>query len=184
MENKEGQKYGAWVQLDFDKRDKNNNHEVKQFHDAYGYDLKASLQKFNMRDIKEPDLADILIQSLKKGNLQAVAVEKEGGAVRMFVEANPQYKSINLYDGELKRVPKEAQEQYMVAGVSQGKEAKQVQSTADGTQKKNGKEVPIKDGPSKELGQEKIKKHGQSKEPKDLLPKKEAGQTKKGIKLT
>ncbi|RYY44756.1 MAG: hypothetical protein EOO06_17600 [Chitinophagaceae bacterium] len=71
LENKEGQKYHAWIQLDFEKRDKNNNHEVKQFHDAYGYDLKASLQKFNMRDIKEPDLADILIQSLKKGNLQA-----------------------------------------------------------------------------------------------------------------
>jgi hypothetical protein len=57
--------------------------------------------------LKESDLADALLQSLKKGNLQSVAVEKDGGAARMFVEANPQYKTLNLYDGNLKRVPKE-----------------------------------------------------------------------------
>ena len=107
LENKEGQKYHAWLQIDFGKRDKNNNHDMKQYHEQYGYDLKEALAKFPIRDMKEPDLRDILLSSLQKGNLQAAAFEKEGGFVRMFIEANPQYKSVNLYDSDLKRVPKE-----------------------------------------------------------------------------
>lgn len=114
LETKDGQKYGAWLQIDFSKRDKNNNHELKQYHEAYGFDLKEALAKLPIRDMKEPDLRDILLSSLKKGNLQAVAFEKEGGAVRMFVEAAPQYKTVNMYDSELKRVPKEVLANYQM----------------------------------------------------------------------
>jgi hypothetical protein len=138
LENKEGQKYHAWLQIDFDKRDKSNNFEMKQYHEKYGYDLKEALAKFPIRDLKEPDLLDILLSSLQKGNLQAVAFEKEGGAVRMFVEANPQYKSVNLYDNELKRVPKEELQLY--AGKGQEKQVQQ------GERKENKKEASQKNG--------------------------------------
>lgn len=138
LENKEGQKYHAWLQIDFGKRDKSNNHEVKQYHEAYGYDLKEALAKYPIHDMKEPDLRDILLASLQKGNLQAVAFEKEGGAVRMFVEANPQYKSVNVYDSELKRVPKEALQQY--TGKGQEKEVQQ------GENQVNKKESKQKNG--------------------------------------
>jgi len=176
MENKEGQKYGAWIQLDFEKRDRSNNHEVRQFHDAYGYDLKAALQKFSIREVKEPDLADILMQSLKKGNIQAVAIEKEGSAVRMFVEAAPQFKTVNLYDAGLHRVPKEELEKYLVEGRS----------------KVNGKEVEINKGKKGEVNQstakEKAKDQGEKKEEKPkateaLLPKKDRPEKSKGVKL-
>ena len=36
LTTKDGQPYKAWVQLDFDNKDKHNNHEVKQFHENYG----------------------------------------------------------------------------------------------------------------------------------------------------
>ncbi len=42
LSTKEGQAYKAWVQLDFENKDKHNNHEMKQFHENYGYDLKAA----------------------------------------------------------------------------------------------------------------------------------------------
>lgn len=191
LENKEGQKYGAWIQLDFEKRDKNNNHDVRQFHDAYGYDLKASLEKFNMRDIKEPDLADILMASLKKGNIHAVAMEKDGGAVRMFVEANPQYKSVNLYDGGFRRVPQEALEQYYAAGVSaKKKQNASLEGPAKGREKINGKEVPKQE---KVNANEKTKGAKQSlespttkrkaKSVNDLIPQNKEGKNKKGLKL-
>lgn len=176
LENKEGQKYGAWIQLDFEKRDKNNNHEVRQFHDAYGYDLKASLEKFNMRDIKEPDLADILMQSLKKGNIHAVAMEKDGGAVRMFVEANPQYKTVNLYDGGFQRVPKEELEKYM----------------GEGRSKVNGKEVDNGKGNKKDVdlavpnekGKGKTEKRKEkTKGPEALLHKKDTPGKVNGVKI-
>ena len=107
LSNKEGQHYKAWLQLDFGSKDKRNNYEMKQYHENYGYDLKASLEKFNIREMKEPDLADILMQSLKKGNVQVVTMEQEGGVAKMFVEANPQFKTVTLYDAQMKRMQKE-----------------------------------------------------------------------------
>ncbi|NTS41931.1 hypothetical protein HRG84_13525 [Flavisolibacter sp. BT320] len=176
LENREGQKYHAWLQIDFSKRDKSNNHELKQYHEAYGYDLKEALAKFPIRDIKEPDLRDILLASLQKGNLQAVAFEKEGGAVRMFVEANPQYKTVNLYDSELKRVTKEELQKYQVEGKEKvaGKEV--------GKDKDAKKEVDksISTDNGKQSGDT---KKGKAKDTKDLLPQKEGPGNKKGVKL-
>ena len=165
MANKEGQTYKAWLQIDFNKRDKNNNHEVKQFHEAYGYNLKEALSKFPIRDMKEPDLQDILLASLQKGNLQAVAFEKEGGAVRMFVEANPQFKTVNLYDSELKRVTKETLSQYQ--SVEQRKPAKEIK---EGTSQNKSHAKGVKPNNEK-----KGQKSGDS-----LLPKKREN-IKKGL---
>jgi hypothetical protein len=175
MENKSGEKYHAWLQIDFGKRDKNNNHEMKQFHDAYGYDLKEALSKFPIRDMKEPDLRDILLSSLQKGNLQAVAFEKEGGAVRMFVEAAPHYKTINLYDGELKRVPKENLEKYQVEekGKVAGKEVRQGGDAKKDADKSNAN--------TKKQQQENSKE--KTKSTKDLLPQKDEPENKKGLKV-
>ena len=47
------------------------------------------------------------MQSLQKGNMQSVTVEQDGSVNKMFIEANPQYKTANLYDGQMKRVQKE-----------------------------------------------------------------------------
>ncbi|WP_162944912.1 hypothetical protein [Flavisolibacter nicotianae] len=164
LENKDGQKYHAWLQIDFEKRDKNNNHEMKQFHEAYGYDLKQALGKFPIRDMKEPDLADILLSSLQKGNLQAVAFEKDGGAIRVFVEANPQYKTINLYNSELKRVPKEELAMYGVEGKG----------------KVNGKEVKTDKDGNKEVKQKSKTDKQKPEYNSSLLPKKREG-NKKGL---
>ena len=164
LENKDGQRYHAWLQLDFEKRDKNNNHEMKQFHEAYGYDLKQALSKFPIRDMKEPDLADILLSSLQKGNLQAVAFEKDGGAVRMFVEANPQYKTVNLYNSELKRVPKEELAMYGVEGKG----------------KVNGKEVKTENDGNKVVKQKSKTDKQKPENNSSLLPKKRES-NKKGL---
>jgi hypothetical protein len=43
----------------------------------------------------------------------------------MFIEANPQYKAVNLYDGQMKRVLKEGLDQYKSVGQSQRVEIKQ-----------------------------------------------------------
>jgi hypothetical protein len=48
-----------------------------------------------------------LLHSLEKGNIQSVTIEKDGFTHKMFLEANPQYKTMNLYDADMKRVLKE-----------------------------------------------------------------------------
>ena len=107
LANKEGQTYNAWVQLDFNNKDKNNNHEVKQYHENYGYDLKAAVSKFAISELNDGEKEKALMQSLQKGNVQSVTFEKDGSAHKMFIEANPQYKTVNLYDAQMKRVQKQ-----------------------------------------------------------------------------
>ena len=127
LTNKGGETYKAWIQLDFDKKDKHNNHEVKQYHEAYGYDLKASLSRYSVSDLDGGEREKALLHSLQKGNLQSIALATEVGVTKVFVEANPQYKSVRFYDSELKRVPKERLEQYLKPEGAKEKSAKQEQ---------------------------------------------------------
>jgi hypothetical protein len=139
LSNKEGVPYKAWINLDFDNKDKHNNHEVKQFHENYGYDVKAAVSKYPVAELKDPEKEKALMQSLQKGNVQSVTLEKDGKDHKMFIEANPQYKTVNLYDGQMKRMPKETLEQFRSVKQSQGQEVKQ-------EEKKEVKEE-IKKGP-------------------------------------
>jgi hypothetical protein len=38
LSNKVSEPLKAWIQLDFDNKGKNNNKEVRQYHEKYGYD--------------------------------------------------------------------------------------------------------------------------------------------------
>ena len=127
LTTKEGQEYKAWVQLDFDKMDKHNNHEVKQFHENYGYDLRAAVEKFAVTDLLDTDKEKALMQSLQKGNVQSVTIEKDGQVSKMFLEANPQFKMVTLYDAQMKRVPKEDLGQYQSVKQTENKEVSQEQ---------------------------------------------------------
>lgn len=155
---KEGQPYKAWIQLDFENKDKNNNFEVKQFHENYGYDLKAAVEKFAVAELNDPDKAKALMQSLEKGNVQSVTIEKDGSSHKMFMEADPQFKKVTIYDANMKMVAKESLEQYKT-GIERG--SKEVKEGQDNDKKKEAK-------PAAKPEKEKLeKKNGQS-----LLPKK------------
>ncbi len=112
LTNKAGVEYKAWIQLDFDNKDKHGNNEVKQFHENYGYDLKEALDKYAIKELDAGDNEKKLMQSLQRGNIQSVTI----GDNKMFVEANPQFKSVHLYDSSMKRVMKENIEQYQSKG--------------------------------------------------------------------
>ncbi|HET9056408.1 MAG TPA: hypothetical protein VFN30_06115 [Chitinophagaceae bacterium] len=158
LTTKEGQPYKAWIQLDFENKDKNNNFEVKQFHENYGYDLKAAVKKFAVAELNDPEKAKALMQSLEKGNVQSVTIEKDGNSHKMFMEADPQYKKVTMYDSNMKMVAKESLEQYK-SGIDKG--SKEVKAGQENDKKKELKQEP-------KAEKEKLeKKNGQS-----LLPKK------------
>ena len=164
---KEGQPYKAWMQLDHSSKDKNNNFEVKQFHENYGFDLKAAVAKFPIADLNDTDKEKALMQSLQKGNIQSVTIEKDGESHKMFIEADPQYKKVTLYDSNMKLVAKEAIEKYQSVGKTEaGKAVKEEM----GNDKKKELKQEVK--PEKE----KLEK----KNDKSLLPKKRES-TKKGL---
>lgn len=104
LTNKEGQRYNSWVQMDFKETDSNGNFKLNQYHQNYGYDLEASLSKLPIKELETPKYKEDLMDSLKKGNLQSSTFLKDGKEVKQFVEVNPQFKTINVYDTNMKRI--------------------------------------------------------------------------------
>jgi hypothetical protein len=153
--NKEGESYKAWLQLDFGNKDKHDNFEVKQYHENYGYDLKAAVSRYAIAELNDPEKAKVLYQSLEKGNVQAVTIEKDGNSQRMFLEADPQFKKVTLYDGNMKMVARESLDQYKAIPTAQVAE----KSVADSKKK----ELKTEQSP-------KVEK--EKKAEKTLLPKK------------
>ena len=107
LSSKEGQKYNAWVQLNFGEKDENGNYKIKQFHQNYGYDLGATIAKYPIKELMDETRKERLIMSLQKGNLQSVTMEAGGKEEKMFISANPQFKTINVVDANMKAVQKE-----------------------------------------------------------------------------
>lgn len=95
--NIEGEKYNAWIQLNFEEVDLNKNYKMKQYRSQYGYDLEKVLEKYPIRELKNEESRTWLIKALKRGNLQSVYFLKSDKAEKMFIEASPQHKTINIY---------------------------------------------------------------------------------------
>ncbi|RYY89468.1 MAG: hypothetical protein EOO15_06020 [Chitinophagaceae bacterium] len=104
LTTKEGEGYRAWVQLDFKQSEANGNFKMKQFHEAYGFDLEKALDKHPIKELRIPEDRESLIKSLERGNRQAVTLEAEGGPKQIFLEAAPQFKSLNLYEANGRRI--------------------------------------------------------------------------------
>ena len=104
LSTKDGVEYKAWLQLDFSQKDKHDNHVVKQFHEKYGYDLEATLRKYPLQELDGGEKQKALIHSLHKGNIQSVTMEVGGQPQKLFIEANPQFKTINLYSESMQRM--------------------------------------------------------------------------------
>jgi hypothetical protein len=92
------------IKLDFKQADDNGNHKQVQFGEKYGFDLEAELKKHPIKNIEIEKDRNEIVDSLKKGNVQAVTFVKDGAEVKQYIEANPQYKNISVYDEDMRRV--------------------------------------------------------------------------------
>ncbi|MGG7666930.1 hypothetical protein [Dyadobacter sp. BHUBP1] len=99
-----GEKYHAWVKLDFGDKDKNDNYKEKRYHQNWGFDLDAVLSKLPIKELADPKEKERLIASLQKGNVHAVTFAIAGNEVRRYIEAVPQFRSINQYNADMERV--------------------------------------------------------------------------------
>ncbi|TMI63040.1 MAG: hypothetical protein E6H07_16715 [Bacteroidetes bacterium] len=131
LENKEGEKYKAWVKLDFSEKDTQGNFKRQQFHENYGYNVADALAKYPIKELLDEKQKEDLIKSLQKGNAQIVTFEKNGTAEKLYVEANPQFKAVNVYDMKMQRVDKqELAEKY---GQTLNGNVKEMQSSKQST---------------------------------------------------
>jgi hypothetical protein len=104
LSKKDGEPYNAWLQLDLTEKDDKGNHLMKQYTAAYGFDLDKTLGKYPIKEIADPEQRTRILASLEKGNTVAVTFNKDGKEERMNIEANPRFKTLNLYDGKMQKV--------------------------------------------------------------------------------
>lgn len=124
LTNKEGQVYNAWMQMDFKETDKNGNYQLKHHHSNYGFDLGKELAKHPIKELTNEQDRTRLIESLQKGNRQSVTFMKDGNEQKVFVEANPRFKSLNVYDSNMQRVHSQSQKEKNVPEQSVKQETK------------------------------------------------------------
>src|SRR4051812_36012269 len=98
LTSQDGQKYNAWIQLNFNEKDQNGSYKIKQFHENYGFDIEKSLHALPVKELNSVPEKERLLASLQRGNIQSVTFEKDGNQSKMFIEANPQFKTITVFD--------------------------------------------------------------------------------------
>lgn len=94
----------TWMQLDFNDKDTQGNCRIKQFHPRYGYNLEKVLQQLPLKELLDKEEADKLQKGLKDGNRISVSFLKDGKEQQFYIEANPQFKSVNIYDEHYRKI--------------------------------------------------------------------------------
>lgn len=98
------QQAGTWMQLDMNDKDAQGNFRIKQFHANYGYDLENALKQLPLKELQDKNEAQKLYGALKTGSCQSVTFIQNGHEHRYYIEANPQFRSINIYDEHSKKI--------------------------------------------------------------------------------
>lgn len=96
MKNKAGELYQAWIKLDMDNKDDKGRHKFLIFNNNYGFDVRNSFFNLPVQSYKGSDtLVNKVIGSLERGNLHELPFQN---GQRYQVAANPQLKTISVYD--------------------------------------------------------------------------------------
>ena len=122
LKNKEGAPYNAWVKLDFENKDARGNAKLLQYHKNYGYDLNQELARLPLFPMAAEELKRV-VTSLEKGNVQEVKVHGVEGRQSVYLAANPQFKTLNLFDKDMKPLNKEEKQSLLIVAEYQKAEA-------------------------------------------------------------
>jgi len=95
LTNKEGEKYYGWQKIDLENSE-GEKIKFKTFTDNYGYDLEAAVKQVASKQLFFGLDKEKTMQSLQKGN--QVPVSNMDKSEKFFVAADPQFKSIEIYN--------------------------------------------------------------------------------------
>ncbi len=103
-----GEKYKAWVQLDFKNSDQYGNFDMKYYHDNYGFNLTDALAKLPIKELDDTQEKAKLIRSVERGNLHTVSYVKDEQEHKGTIMAVPQFKTVKMFDSSGKEVRQNA----------------------------------------------------------------------------
>ncbi|MFC0779981.1 hypothetical protein [Flavobacterium sp. HJSW_4] len=96
-------KSGTWKQFNFNDRDLNDNYRMHEFPDAYGYNVSNALRTVPLKN-DDYETFESLADSLKKGRREEVVLMIQGREMKVFLEANPRFKTLNFYNDRMQKL--------------------------------------------------------------------------------
>lgn len=93
----------SWFQLDFNDKDASGNYHLKEFQNEYAYNLEKTLKAIPLKEISNPYEMEKLKNTLRQGDRASAVLIKNGRENKIYIEANPQFRSINIYDQHLRK---------------------------------------------------------------------------------
>jgi hypothetical protein len=105
-----GEKYTAWIQLNFDQKDLHDNYKYKYFRSERQFDLAKVLANYKLREMENEETREMLFRSLRRGNVHPVTLLKANKVEKLLIHANPQYKTINIVPTATRAARKEKNE--------------------------------------------------------------------------
>jgi len=97
---KNGQKYDAWMQLDFNIKE-GENFKVNTYFGSHSYNLSSSLDELGIQPPSSNWDRQMLLRSLERGNLQSGFITENGELKEVLIEANPKEKTVTIRDSFL-----------------------------------------------------------------------------------
>jgi hypothetical protein len=96
--SQDGYQRSRWKQLDLNDKDNTGNYRIKEFTSAYGYDIKKVIAQLPLKELSSVESTEKLVNSLTAGNRQEVTIQNNGIEQKLLIDANPQFKTLNIYD--------------------------------------------------------------------------------------
>ena len=96
-------KVGTWKQFNFNDRDLNDNYRMHEFPESYGYNVSDALRTVPLKN-DDYETFESLADSLKKGRREEVLLMIQGREMKVFLEANPRFKTLNFYNDRMQKL--------------------------------------------------------------------------------
>lgn len=95
------EKTPLWFKLNLDITDAYGNHPLRTFRPEYGYDIREALGKYPLKGLTTPEKLGEAIRTLATGNYHHDELKLGKKYVPVSVAANPQMKTIDIYDKDM-----------------------------------------------------------------------------------
>ena len=98
----------VWFKLNLEVKDAYGNHPMRTFRPEYGYDVEAALKKYPIKGLKDAEKLQEISKALRSGNIVQADLQIGRRTVPVTLAANPQMKTIDIYDKDRSQIRDEA----------------------------------------------------------------------------
>lgn len=98
------EKTRVWFKLNLDVTDAYGNHPLRSFYPEYQFNLSDSLAKYPLKGLEDPAKKEEVLKNLKYGNYQDAELTVGKKSMPVTLAANPQMKTIDIYDKNMREV--------------------------------------------------------------------------------